>query len=57
MGWDSESAIDIQVSGFCEHGDELSSSVNGEECVYKLRGFHLLKDDSVPWNKLNYLFS
>jgi hypothetical protein len=40
------------MAGFCEHGDERSSSIEGREFLDWLSDYELLKKDSAPWSKI-----
>jgi hypothetical protein len=36
--------------GSCEHGNELSGSINDREFLNQLSDYQLLKKDSASWN-------
>jgi hypothetical protein len=38
------------VVGSCEHSNELSDSIKGEEFLDWLSSYRLLKKDSAPWS-------
>jgi hypothetical protein len=38
------------VAGSCEHGNEPSGSIRGEEIIDKVSNYKLLKEDSAPWS-------
>jgi hypothetical protein len=40
---------EVPLEGFCEHDNELSSSMKCEYFLNQLSDYQLLKEDSVPW--------
>jgi hypothetical protein len=49
-GLDSFGSVEGPVEGSCEHGIELSGSIQFREILEKLCDWQRLKKDSAPWN-------